>query len=191
MAVFLVIGGLGLVLLLASLVLGELFDGVLDGVDFLPDVDHSGGAGLFSTPVIASFLAAFGFGGAILLATTDAGVFGATLTGTVCGLVVGWIALRVTRALMHMPTDATYRTTDLVGKTATVLTRIPAGGLGEVSVAHLGQVSKYSARASEPVPVGTTVTVTSVLSSSALMVSPSRPAARDLDVQNQHPPTSP
>lgn len=54
------------------------------------------GSGLFSTPVIGAFLAAFGFGA----------------------------------ALINMCTDEPVRMADLVGKTASLVTRIPRGGCG-------------------------------------------------------------
>ncbi len=59
MSVFVVLGVVGLVVILASLVVGDLVDGVLDGL-----LDALSGD-VFSTAVIGSFVSAFGFGGAI------------------------------------------------------------------------------------------------------------------------------
>lgn len=159
---FLIIGAIGLALLIVTLVFGEVLD--------VFDLDVAGG--LLSGPVIASFLAAFGFGGALTMQATDVGVTGGALAGLASGAIVGGIAGGLTRSLMRMPTDASVRTGDLVGATAVVVTPIPEGGFGEVNVSHLGQTMKYNARASEPVDVGTPVEVTAVLSSSALMVAP-------------------
>jgi len=159
---FLIIGAIGLALLIVALIFGEILD--------IFDVDAAGG--LLSGPVIASFLAAFGFGGALTMNATDVGVTGGALAGLASGVVVGGIAGGLTRSLMRMPTDESVRTGDLVGATAVVVTPIPEGGFGEVNVSHLGQTMKYNARASEPIDVGTPVEVTAVLSSSALMVAP-------------------
>jgi membrane protein implicated in regulation of membrane protease activity len=161
---FLAIGGIGLVLLVISLVLGEILEGVFDAFD--------GGGGTLSTPVIGSFLAAFGFGGALTLYGTGAGIPAASLAGILSGGVVGWLALLLTRSLINMPTDQSHRTGDLVGLRATVVTPIPESGYGEVSVSHLGQSMKYNARSTKAIPFGVQVEVTAVISSSALLVEP-------------------
>lgn len=157
---FLVIGAVGLGLLIVALLFGEVVD--------VFDVDIGGG--FLSGPVIGSFLAAFGFGGALAMYSADLGVTGGALAGLGGGVVVGGIAGVATRSLMSMPTDETLRTGDLVGSTATVVTPIPEGGFGEVNVSHLGQTLKYNARAREAIEVGTSVKVITILSSSALMV---------------------
>ena len=72
----------------------------------------------------------------------------------------------------RMPTDRTPRTTDLLGAEATVLTPIPAGGLGEVTTRYLGQLTKLSARSERAVPAGTRVVVTAVTSSTSVVVTP-------------------
>src|SRR5690606_38858697 len=97
---------------------------------------------------------------------TGVGAALGALAGLGSGVVVGGIAGLLTRSLMAMPTDATMRSADLVGTPATVVTRIPAEGLGEVTLTHLGQYLKLSARASEAIPAGTPVTVSAVISSS-------------------------
>ena len=173
MTAYIVIGGVGLVLVLASLVLGEVLDGVFESIDL--DI----GGGLLSGPVIGSFLAAFGFGAALVMYATGAGAALGALAGLGSGIVVGGIAGLLTRSLMSMPTDATMRSSDLVGVPATVVTRIPAEGLGEVTLTHLGQYLKLSARAAEPLPAGTPVTVAAVVSSSSVLVERREPAGGD------------
>lgn len=163
---FLVIGALGLVIVLASLVLGDVLDGVFDAFD--ADFGH----GVLSAPVIGSFLAAFGFGAALIMTATGIGAAGGALGGVASGVVIGALALFMTRALMNMPTDPPVRTADLVGTTGVVITPIPQGGLGEVSLTHAGHIAKLSARAAEPVEAGTTVVVTQVTSSSSVYVRP-------------------
>ncbi|HVM01013.1 MAG TPA: hypothetical protein VM324_17110 [Egibacteraceae bacterium] len=166
---FLVIGAVGLAVVLASLILGDIFEGLFDAFD----VDF--GSGLFSAPVIGSFLAAFGFGAALIMTGTGIGAAGGALGGLASGVVIGALALMMTRALIDMPTDPPVRTADVVGATAVVVTRIPDDGFGEITLIHSGQVKKLSARAAEPVPAGRTVVVTQVTSSSSVIVRPVEP----------------
>lgn len=163
---FIVIGVVGLAIVVASLVLGDILEGVFDAFD--ADFGH----GVFSAPVIGSFLAAFGFGAALIMTGTGLGAAGGALGGLASGMAVGALALLMTRALMNMPTDPTMRSADLLGATGTVITRIPESGLGEVSLTHAGQIKKLSARAAEPIPAGVTVVVTQVTSSSSVFVRP-------------------
>lgn len=163
---FLLIGAVGLAVVLLSLLLGDIFEGVFGAFD----LDF--GAGILSAPVLGSFLAAFGFGAALIMFSTGVGATVGALGGLVSGAAVGGLALLLSRALIDMPTDASMDSADVVGATGTVITAIPAGGFGEVSLRHLGQLHKFNARASEPVPAGTSVVVKAVLSTSAVMVEP-------------------
>jgi membrane protein implicated in regulation of membrane protease activity len=168
---FIVIGALGLVVLVASLLLGEVLDGVFDSLEGAFDVDAGG---VLSGPVLGAFLAAFGFGGALTMSALGVGVLAGVGGGLAGGLVVGALATLIVRSVMRMPTDATPRSADLVGATATVITPIPAGGLGEITLTHLGQYTKLGARCHQPVAAGTAVVVTAVTSSTSVVV---RPAA--------------
>jgi hypothetical protein len=163
---FLLIGAVGLGVIILALVVGEVLDGVFGAVD--ADV----GGGVFSTPVLGAFLAAFGFGGALILYSSDVGAAVAALGGLASGAVVGGIALGIVRSLVNMPTDENVRTTDMVGVTGTVITRIPEDGIGEVTLRHSGQLLKLSARADRELTGGTPVVVAAVMSSSMVMVTP-------------------
>ena len=167
MTAFLVVGIVGLVVIVAALLFGDVLDGALESVD----LDASGG--LFSLPVIGSFLAAFGFGAALLASGLNLAAGPAALGGVVAGTTMGGAALALTRALLNMPTDATPRTQDLVGSLGTVVTRIPAGGLGEVTVAQSGQRVKLSAKSDAPIDSGTTVVVVDVTSPTSVIVTES------------------
>ncbi|MFA9430623.1 NfeD family protein [Egicoccus sp. AB-alg2] len=161
---FIVIGAVGLALVLLSLLLGEVFEGLFGGLDI--DV----GGGIFSAPVLGSFLASFGFGAALIVYATGAGAALGALGGLASGLVVGGIALAMMRSLVNMPTDDTVSTSGLAGSAGVVITAIPADGFGEVTVRHHGSQHKYNARALEPIPAGSPVRVTAVLSASAVQV---------------------
>jgi membrane protein implicated in regulation of membrane protease activity len=175
MTAFIVIGAVGLVVVLASLLLCDLIDGLFDAFD----VEFGGG--IFSAPVLGSFLAAFGFGAALIMFATGTNATLGALGGLGSGAVVGGLALTMMRSLMQMPTDETPTTTGLEGATGLVITRIPAEGYGEVTIRHHGTQHKYNARASEALASGTQVRVTGVLSASALMVEASEDASPRVD----------
>ena len=163
MTVLLIVGAVGVGLLLLSLVLGDLLDGLFEGLDF-------DGGGLLSTEVIGAFLGAFGFGGALLASTSGVGLPVAIAGGAVAGIAGGGIAWVVVRTFLRMPTDATPRSSDLTGKLARVVTRIPASGLGEITVFHAGHRMKLSARSEEPLESGADVVIVQVLSPTSVLV---------------------
>jgi membrane protein implicated in regulation of membrane protease activity len=160
--VFLVVGGLGLAVLVLSLLFGDVLD---------LDVEVGGG-GLVSGPVIGGFVAAFGFGGALAMSTIADRLAVGIVAGLAAGLAIGFVTWRLVRALMRMPTDPPIRHEDLLGKTGRVVTPIPPGGYGEVMVRHGGQQLKVSARADRPVANATAVVVVQVISPSSVRVEP-------------------
>src|SRR2546421_9715420 len=136
---FLALGGFALLMLILSMVGGHLHLGHLHIGHVHLHIGHGhfhlghGDAGTdLSLPVIAGFLGALGFGGAI----------GATLAGStgaialVVGLVVGLVAAvptaflagKLVNAAMNMATDGTLTTGDLLGKSGVVITPGPARG---------------------------------------------------------------
>lgn len=160
MTAFLVIGGVGLLIVLLSLIFDDLFEAFDLGSD------------VFSTPVIGSFLAAFGFAGALTMSATPVGVGIATFVGLGAGVALGWAAWWTSRSLMRMNTDEPVRLSDLVGKTAVVVSAIPTGGFGEVRVDHAGQPLKLNARIESggSAPVGGRMIVVRVSSASSVVV---------------------
>lgn len=167
MIAFVIIGAVGVAVVLISLLFGDFLDGLFDLGHF--EVAD----GILSTPVVGAFLAAFGAGGALLLRGLETSLLGASIGGLVAGLILGGGTLALVRTLMHMPTDATPRTADLVGRIGTVVTRIPAGGLGEISVVSAGQRVKLSARCDAPVASGRQVIIVSVTSPTSVVVTES------------------
>ncbi len=162
MGVFVLIGVVGVVIVLAALTLGDFLDGLFDAVDL--------GGGLLSAPVIGGFLAAFGFGGA--LAQDALGTALAALVGLGAGVVFGGLAALLTRSLLRMRTDATLRTSDLVGRPGVVLTAVPQAGYGRVRVESHGQQLQLSARADQALAAGTHVVVVEATSPTAVFVTP-------------------
>ncbi|MFD4235577.1 hypothetical protein [Streptomyces sp. NPDC058542] len=166
MTIFLGLGIAGIVLLALSLIFGGILEGLFDGVlDGLFD-------GLLSLPVIAGFISMLGFGGAIVLGSTGAGTFVATVIGVTAGLVAAWLTWKLSQALMRDQTDATPRGSDLIGTSGSVVTAIPAEGYGEVLLRLGGQPVKYSAKSAAPVARGTEIWVEEALSTTSVSVRP-------------------
>ena len=148
---FLAVGGLGLVVLVVSLLAGEIAD--------LGDAD-----GPFSVPAIAAFLGGIGFGGAAATALLPAlpgvaTVLLALLAGLVVALPLAAGAVRLSASLRDMPTEPTLTAARLLGAQGVVISRVPAGGFGEVRLAVAGQQLKYHARSDVALPAGTPVYV--------------------------------
>src|SRR5690606_18458123 len=90
----------------AVLLAAIFFDGLDDALDAL-DL----GAPWLSLPVVAAFVAAFGFGTGA--AIDPLGVLALPI-GVAAGVLFGFGALRLSSAVMHMPTDPTEAQADLL-----------------------------------------------------------------------------
>ncbi|MER5962769.1 hypothetical protein [Streptomyces sp. NPDC002057] len=161
MAWFLGFGIAGLIVTALSLV----FDGFLESLG-------GGLDGFLSLPVIAGFVSALGFTGAIAMGAAGAGVVPATLAGVGAGALVGWATWRFSRALLRDGDAPAPRGEDLTGTSGAVVTAIPVGGYGEVLLYLAGQPVKYAAKASAPIGRGSEVWVESVLSPTSVAVRP-------------------
>ncbi|KKD07667.1 hypothetical protein [Streptomyces sp. WM6386] len=166
MAWFLGLGIAGVALLVLSLAFDGVLEGLFDGVDVLDGLFD----GWLSLPVIAGFVSMLGFSGAIAMGTTGLGAVGATVIGVPVGVGTGWLAYRLSRALMSDRSGAAPRGDDLIGVSGSVVTAIPADGYGEVLVRRAGQPVKLSAKSSVPVARGAEVWVEEALSQTAVSV---------------------
>lgn len=168
--IFLVVGAIGIVVLAVSLFLGELLH-----------IGHADVDGPFSVPALAGFVGALGFVGAIGASLAGGQGAPAILIGGAVGLAaaipVAWFAARLSRGLMTMSTDRTLSSGDLLGSTGIVVTRIPAGGYGEVRLTVAGQHMKLNARADDSLPVGASVFVVEVPSETSVVVIQTAPTA--------------
>jgi membrane protein implicated in regulation of membrane protease activity len=176
---FLAIGGFALLLLILSLIGGHL--GHLNVEHLHIGHVHAGHADLghgteLSLPVIAGFLGAFGFAGAVAASLGSghgaATVLGAVLVGTLAAVPTAWIAGKLVNAAINMPTDATLTSNDLVGMLGVVITPVPVGGYGEVRLAVAGQQIKFNARSEQPLALGTQIFVIEVPSPTSVLVEP-------------------
>jgi membrane-bound ClpP family serine protease len=161
MTTFLVIGAIGLLLLAASLIFGDVLDGAFDALS----------ADWFSSAVIGGFVSAFGFGAAIAEAT-GAPMLPTIAVGVVAGVLMAWFASWLTRLVRGGGSDDVPGASDTVGYDATVLTDIPADGFGLVRVRVGGHLLQLNARAELQLPAGTEVYVSGVLSPTAVTVAP-------------------
>lgn len=157
---FLVIGAVGIVLLLFSLVVGEHLHGIFDAL---------GGGDWFTGSSMAAFLGALGFGGAIvkqLTGSTLLAVVGGILLGVAFGALVAYGML----TLRRNDTGGVVTTHELLNAPGVVLSDIPAQGFGEIRVTRQGQMMKLNAKSTIPLATGTQVTVIDVLSATAVIV---------------------
>jgi membrane protein implicated in regulation of membrane protease activity len=126
--VFLAITVVGALLLLSSLVFGEIFEHFGDGID--ADLDH-GGPGFFSTRVMSVFVTAFGGFGAI---ASHYGFtpLGASGVGAAAGLLMATPVYYFAKFLYNQQASTDSRAADLIGQVGRVVVTIPAGGVGQV-----------------------------------------------------------
>ncbi|MEM7276182.1 MAG: NfeD family protein [Actinomycetota bacterium] len=159
---FVIIGVIGAILLLIFLVFGDVLDGLIPESDWL------------SPAAIATFLVAFGFGAYLVDTGTGLPTPVAAAVGLAAGIGLGLVALRWTRALSDMSTDATPTANDLVGREGRVVTAVPAGSTGEILVRLAGQQVKLTAVAGPDqagtLEQGTEVVVVEVVSSTRVQV---------------------
>ncbi|GAB3996669.1 NfeD family protein [Nocardioides marmoraquaticus] len=164
MTALLVVGVVGLLVLLVSLVLGDVLDGALDAL--------TGDA--FSTAVLGAFVAALGFGGATVDAL-GAPTWLSLVVGAGAGVLAGWFAAWLTRLVRDGGSDGTPEADDVLGREGQVVSAVPADGYGTVRVLVGGHVVRLNARAEVALSAGTAVHVTSVLSPTAVTVAPVHP----------------
>jgi membrane-bound ClpP family serine protease len=167
--------GFGLLFTILSAVLGHLFGG---GVDHHLDVgthghvdagfDNTGmpGVSIFSPVVICSFITAFGgFGLVFHQIERTRSVWISAPLAAACGVVVAAGSFFMFNAIFEKAqASSEVRIGSLVGKTATVITPIPANGVGEIAYVTGGTRCTAPAREQTGAPIanGQTVKITRV-----------------------------
>lgn len=154
---FLIIGIVGAVLLLVSIML----DGIFEVFDF--------GDGPLSLTTIAAFTAIFGFSA---FAAVGGGVPAsvASIIGAVAGLIGGALAWWLSRLIRSAESSTTVSSDELIGGEASVVLGIPAGGLGEVALVRHGERVSLSATADAAIPRGARVRIVQTLSATSVRV---------------------
>lgn len=147
---FIVIGFVGAVLLLSSLLFDDWFD------DLVPDLDFLSGT------VLGASFTAFGLFGWYVGAGLDRPGITALAAAFGGGIAIGWLTMTLTASLINQPTDGTPTTESLVGTTARVVTPIRGEGIGEVIVDLGGAATKFTATADDDLALGESVVVIAV-----------------------------
>ena len=126
--VFLAIGAIGFVFLLATLILGDIFDSL--GID--TGLDGTDGHGFLDSRVISVFVTAFGGFGAIGI-QMGLSIVVSSLLGLAGGVVLGGVVSFFARFLYKQQSSSSVSTGQLVGRTAQVIVSIAPGSLGQIS----------------------------------------------------------
>jgi len=161
--IFLVIGVLGAILLLISV----LLDGVFDFFDF--------GDGPLSLTTVAAFTTIFGFASfGFIGAGLSAQVAG--MLGAAAGILGGGVAWWLSRVMRDAETNTSVSTAELTGDEAVVVLEIPAGrGFGEIALTRHGERLSLAATSASRIPRGTSVRIIQTLSPTSVTVEPIDP----------------
>ena len=125
---FLAIAAFGFVFLVASSILGDLFE----HGDFGHDMDgHGGGPSILSSRILSVFVTAFGSFGAIGI-HLGYGLGASTAMGFGGGVAFAAVIYGFASFLYSQQASSHTRAQDLVGSTAEVSVAIPKGGLGQI-----------------------------------------------------------
>jgi len=134
-----------------------------DGVDGAGEIDQPHP---ISGTVLATFITGFGGGGTIAHYLLEWPLLGGLLAATVTGVVLAGTAFAALELLFsRTQAGSEFRDDDLVGRTAEVITTIPAQGIGEIAYLVKGQRIRSAARAvgDEAVRKGTLVEIERML----------------------------
>ncbi len=140
MMIFVSIFAVGFVILILSMIFGH--DGDVD-VD-ADGLDH--GPSIFSVKLIALIMVGFGAGGFGLRATTEYGMFAASMTGVGGSIVVGLLGYLILRTFHRSQASSTIVDQDIVGSDANLLDGIDGDGRGQVSCVLRGREITFLAR---------------------------------------------
>ncbi len=132
LTIFLVIGGFGFLFLLASLIIGDIFE-MLD-FEFDSDFAGNGGSdiGILDSRVVSVFLTAFGGVAAVTLYLGFGGIISA-LVGLLSGVVFGGMIFGFGYFLHTQQATSSVGDRDLIGRTAKVIVGIQPDGIGQIS----------------------------------------------------------
>lgn len=176
MPVFLTLGFVGLGLLLLSLVFDHDHDYEHGDVSVGHDAgDGHDGPSWFNLKVVASFLAAFGFGGAIA-SYYGIGWMPSSLVGVGSGFVLGFVVYQSLGFFYRQQASSHVTAADVLGGKGFVTVRIAPNQTGEVMVSVKGGQYSYLARTADGTEVkeGWPVEVVELLGETAVVRSVAR-----------------
>lgn len=141
--VFCVLAGVGLAYIMVTAIFGGDHD---VHVEHEISVEHDSAPSFLSPRVFCSFLVGFGATGAGCTAY-GANSLIASMAGLLPGLGSAVIAYLLGYVLYRQQADSSMKRGEVVGKTGTVVTRIPENGIGEINVNVAGRVCGFTAMA--------------------------------------------
>jgi membrane protein implicated in regulation of membrane protease activity len=168
LVLFAIIGGVGFVFLLVSLVVGDVFDAV--GFD-LDSGGHGTDFGLLDSRVIAVFLTAFG-GFGVIAVQNGFGAVGSSIAGLIGGVIFAAVVSVFGRFLIGQQASSSVTDEDLIGRTAQVTVAIKPGTVGQITAKIGDERVERIARAKDgsELAVGTIVKVDAVIGDSIIVV---------------------
>ncbi|HLA94638.1 MAG TPA: hypothetical protein VK612_02870 [Pyrinomonadaceae bacterium] len=165
---FAVIGGVGFVFLLISLVVGDVFEAV--GFDLNAGGDANLDFGFLDSRVLAVFITAFG-GFGLIAAQTGFGPLASSFAGLLGGVIFGGVVSAFGRFLIGQQASSSVSDSDLLGRTAQVTVAIKPGVVGQIT-AVIGEerVEKVArSKDGEEIVAGTLVKVSAIAGDSVIV----------------------
>lgn len=168
LVLFAIIGGVGFLFLLISLVVGDVFeavgfdlDGGANGTDF----------GLLDSRVIAVFLTAFG-GFGVIAVQNGLGAVGASIAGFLGGVVFAAVVSVFGRFLIGQQASSSVTDEHMIGRTAQVTVTIKPGSVGQITAKIGDERVERIARAKDGIEIssGSIVKVDSVIGDAVIVV---------------------
>lgn len=150
------------VFFLLVLIVGVVFDGILDMFDV-------GGDGVLSMTSVGGAGTGFGVGGAIAVSSFDAGVDGGVIAGVLGAALFGFISVKLARFISGMDAESLSQESK-IGSVGYALTGAEASQSFEFMISHDGQRKKISAISDDIVKPGDALVVEAVLSPTRLKV---------------------
>lgn len=174
MPVFLALGLIGFGLLLFSLAFNHDHDFDHGDVSFDHDMDHdisdSHGPSWFNLKIIASFLAAFGFGG-VIARYYDQSYMVSSLIGIGSGFALGFLIYQLLGFVYRQQASSHVTTAEILGKKGYVTVRIAPNQPGEVILSAKGSQYSYVARTPDgnEINEGSAIEVVELLGETAIV----------------------
>ncbi|HEX2142859.1 MAG TPA: NfeD family protein [Candidatus Limnocylindria bacterium] len=165
----------GGILLLVTVLLGDLLGGLLDSFNLDFDL---GGVSLM--PLLLAFVAMFGVGGLIGTEALDMDAGRASLVGAGFGALGAGIVFVLFNLLKRAEAPPAFSLEDLVGRSGRVSVSIPAGRNGSVLLSYGGASHDLTATADREISAGTLVSVTDVVGGT-LIVAPLTTSGGEID----------
>lgn len=171
--IFLMCALVGGGLLLITVLLDDLFGGLLEFLDF--DI---GGSSLM--PILLSFVAMFGIGGLFGTQVLELSGGEAAIVGVIAGCGGAGLAFVMFRLLKNSVTESPFSQDDLIGREAYVSVSIPKTAWGTISMEVEGMSQEFRATSSVDIARGQQVRISGV-AGNGLIVEPQKDADPDAE----------